>query len=74
MLAMLKKPIAYLSTSFFLFLIAVPLISIGTTSGPSSLLWAGLAALCIGGVIPPAQRLLTSKQPPAAPPPNETAD
>ena len=75
MIALLKNPLAYLSTSFVLFLIALPLISIGTTSGPRLLLWIGLVALCVGGLIPPVQRLLFApKQPPSAKPDNESAN
>lgn len=65
MVALLKNPLAYLGTSFVLFLIALPLISIGTTGGSPVLWWIGLAALCIGGLIPPVQRLLF---PPKSPP------
>lgn len=66
MVALLKNRLAYLSTSFALFLIALPLISIGTTSGPRLLLWLGLAALCVGGLIPPVQRLVCGAEPPSA--------
>lgn len=65
MIALLENPLAYLSTSFVLFLIALPLISIGTTSGPRFLLWIGLAAFCAGGLIPPVQRLLCGPKPPS---------
>lgn len=58
MLAVFKNRLAYLGTSFALFLIAVPLISIGTTGGSRFLSWSGFAALCIGALIPPVQRLL----------------
>jgi hypothetical protein len=58
MVALLKSRLALLSTSFALFLIALPLISIGTTGGPRLLLWIGFAALCVGGLIPPVWRLL----------------
>lgn len=58
MVAVLTKPIAYLSASFILFMVAPVLISIGTTSGPHVFLWVGLAALCLGGLIPPVQRLV----------------
>lgn len=66
MTAFLKNPLAYLSTSFVLFLIALPLISAGTTRGSPVLWWIGFAALCVGGLIPPVQRLLfPPKSPPA---------
>ncbi|QIG49361.1 hypothetical protein G5V57_17500 [Nordella sp. HKS 07] len=68
MSALFKNPLAYLSTSFVLFLVALPLVSIGTTSGPRILLWLGLAALCVGGLIPPVQRLLFAPKPPPAAP------
>jgi hypothetical protein len=72
--ALLKNRLAYLSTSFALFLIALPLISIGTTGGPRLLLWTGLVALCVGGLIPPVQRLLVAPAPPpASKPDNESA-
>lgn len=63
MVALLKNPLAYLSTSFALFLIAVPLVSIGTTGGSRLSLWLGLGALCVGGLIPPVQRLVCGGKP-----------
>jgi hypothetical protein len=63
MVALLKNRLAYLSTSFLLFLTALPLISIGTTNGPPFLLWIGFAALCVGGLIPPVQRVLCAPKP-----------
>ena len=75
MVALFKNPLAYLTTSFVLFLIALPLISIGTTGGPRLLLWIGLAALCVGGLIPPVQRLICGPRPPSASnPDNESAN
>ena len=50
--------VAYLSVSFLLLLASYPLISVGTTRGPDLLWWLGLAALVLGAMIPPAQRLL----------------
>lgn len=55
--------LAPLSISLLLFLIALPLISIGTTRGPPILWWLGLIALGVGGLIPPAQRFLTPGEP-----------
>lgn len=52
-----KNRIVYLSLSFLLMICAFPLISIGTTRGPEFLWWLGLAALLLGAMIPPAQRL-----------------
>ncbi len=66
MIALLTNPLVHLSTSFTLFLIALPLVSIGTTGGPPILLWLGLAALCVGGLIPPTHRLLAALKPPSA--------
>ena len=73
-MSLLKSRLAYLSTSFALFLIALPLISIGTTRGPRVLLWIGFAALCLGGLIPPVQRLLMPKPERAAERDDEHAD
>jgi hypothetical protein len=58
--ALLKSRLACLGTSFVLFLVATPLISFGATRGPRVLVWIGLAALCVGALIPPAQRLFSS--------------
>lgn len=58
MTALFKNPIVYLSTSFALFLLALPLISRGTTGGPRVMLWMGLAALGVAALIPPVQRLI----------------
>lgn len=55
--------LAALSLSMLLLLAAFPLISIGTTGGPQWLWWLGLAALGLGGIIPPARRFLVSMQP-----------
>lgn len=56
-----------LTISLVLLLIAFPLISIGTTSGPPAVWWAGLGALVLGGVLPPLRRLFPEKAPPPAP-------
>lgn len=66
MIALFKNRLAYLSTSFLLFMAALPLISIGTTGGRPVLLWLGFAALCVGGLIPPVQRLFFAPKPPPA--------
>ncbi len=63
MVALLKSRLGYLSVSFCLFLVSLPLVSAGATSGPRVLLWAGSAALCIAGLIPPFQRLLFAAKP-----------
>jgi hypothetical protein len=52
-----------LSISLVLLLIAFPLISIGTTSGPPLLWQVGLAALALGGVLPPLRRLFPQENP-----------
>lgn len=58
-MAVLTKPIVYLTVSFALFMIAPVLISVGTTGGPRVCLWLGLAALGIASLIPPLQRLVS---------------
>jgi hypothetical protein len=74
MVALFKSRVAYLGISFALFLIALPLVSIGSTTGPRVLLWTGFAALCVGALIPPMQRLLFAPGPSAASrPDNENA-
>lgn len=55
--------LAALSLSMLLLLAAFPLISIGTTQGPSLLWWLGVGALVLGGLIPPAARFLVPSQP-----------
>jgi hypothetical protein len=66
MIALLKNRLVYLSTSLVLLVIAFPLISIGTTRGPTVLWWIGLIALGCGGLIPPVQRLQLGPPPAAA--------
>lgn len=44
--------------SLALQLAAFPLVSFGTTSGPPTLWWVGLAALGLGGAVPPVVRVL----------------
>lgn len=62
MRALLENRLASLSASLVLLLAAFPLISVGTTSG-SPVLWGlGLGALSIGGLIPPARRLLIRRE------------
>lgn len=56
-----------LSVSLVLLLIAFPLISIGTTSGPPMLWWIGLGALAVGGILPPLRRFSTQSEPPSEP-------
>ncbi|TFL11454.1 hypothetical protein CSC67_15865 [Pusillimonas caeni] len=65
MFALFKNRLAYLSVSLILLVCATPLISLGTTTGPSQLWWLGLAALFFGGLIPPVQRLLLGPPSPA---------
>lgn len=64
----MKSRLFTLSLSLVLLLIAFPLISIGTTSGPPFLWWLGLAALVVGGVLPPLRRVFA----PAPPLPDPT--
>lgn len=63
MVALLKNRLVYISASFALFLVALPLISLGTTRGPRLLLWIGFAALCVATLIPPAYRLVFGPKP-----------
>lgn len=58
------NPVLYQSASFVLFLLAFPLVSLGTTEGPPWLWALGLASLTLGASLPPAQRLF-------CPPPKE---
>ncbi len=57
-----RTPLFYMTASFILLLIALPLVSIGSTGGPRALLWIGLIALTLGGMVPPLQRLLAAKK------------
>lgn len=59
--------LAALTVSLLLMLAAFPLISIGTTKGPPMLWWLGLAALGVGGLIPPVRRFLVRRQLPRPP-------
>lgn len=47
-----------LGLSMLLLLAAFPLVSIGTMRDNEALWWTGLAALFVGGLIPPLRRLL----------------
>ena len=49
-----------LCLALLLLLAAVPLISLGTTSGNSPLWQLGLGALILGSLIPPALRFLAT--------------
>jgi hypothetical protein len=59
--------VAVLTISLVLLLLAFPLISIGTTTGPALLWWLGLAALGIGAAIPPVRRFTARRPPPRRP-------
>lgn len=61
--------LAALSSSLVLFFVAFPLISFGTTTGSPILWWLGLAALGVGGLIPPARRFLAQGRAPSRPRP-----
>lgn len=52
-----------LSVSMVLLLAAFPVISYGTTHGTAWLWQVGIAALVVGGVIPPAGRFLAAEPP-----------
>lgn len=54
----LQNRLSYLSVSFVLFLISLPLVSIGTTHDWKLLSGLGMAALTIAALIPPLQRML----------------
>lgn len=73
MTTLFKNRLAYLSLSFVLLVVALPMISIGTSRGPTALWWAGALALGCGALIPPLQRLLLGP-PPAAVAPASTHD
>jgi len=47
--------------AFVLLLIPYPLISFGTVGDVDALWWLGLAALVVGGLIPPITRYLFDK-------------
>lgn len=73
MSAAFKNRFVYLSLSLVLLIVAFPMISMGTTRGPSWLWWIGLVALCGGGLLPPLYRLLWGAA--SAPPqPDEVED
>jgi len=74
MIALLRNRLAYLSSSLVLLVVAFPLISIGTTRGPTALWWAGLLMLGCGALIPPLQRLLLGPPPAAVAPASEHDD
>ncbi|HSK93504.1 MAG TPA: hypothetical protein VLA76_05545 [Candidatus Angelobacter sp.] len=44
--------------AFVLFLVALPLISFGSTGGNDSLWWIGLGLLVVAGVLPPITRFV----------------
>lgn len=58
-----------LSISLALLLASFPLVSVGTTRGPEPLTWLGIGALVLGGLIPPARRLVSRPAP--EPPPTD---
>lgn len=62
MLALFENRLMYLGTSLALMLAAFPLVSLGMTHGSPPLWWLGLGSLCIGGLIPPVQRLLARRR------------
>lgn len=53
---------ATLTLSLLLMLAAFPLISIGSFHGPDALWWTGLAALAIGGALPPVRRFVAARR------------
>lgn len=54
----LQNRLSYLSVSFVLFLVALPLISLGTTNEWRIITLLGMISLSVAAVIPPLQRTL----------------
>ncbi len=54
----LQNRLSYLSVSFVLFLVALPLVSLGTTNDWRLMSTIGMVALSVAAVIPPLQRVL----------------
>lgn len=54
----LQDRLSYLSVSFVLFLVSLPLVSIGTTHDWKLISSLGMVALSIAALIPPLQRML----------------
>lgn len=50
-------------TSLLLMLVALPLLSLGTTNALSPIWWAGLASLTLGALIPTALRFAPAPAP-----------
>lgn len=44
--------------AFVLFLLALPLISFGTTDGQEPLWWTGLVLIAVAGILPPLTRFV----------------
>ena len=63
----LAKVAQSLATSLILMLAAFPLISWGSTDGPTFLMWLGLIFLGVGGLIPLARRYAQRNDPPKPP-------
>ncbi|MBB6260017.1 hypothetical protein FHS77_000525 [Paenochrobactrum gallinarii] len=54
----LQNRLSYLSVSFVLFIVALPLVSLGTTNDWRLMSTIGMVALSIAAIIPPLQRVL----------------
>ncbi|MCF7671843.1 hypothetical protein KQ944_09420 [Bacillus subtilis] len=54
----LQNRLSYLSVSFVLFLVALPLVSLGTTNDWRLMSTLGMVALSVAAIIPPLQRVL----------------
>lgn len=54
----LQNRLSYLSVSFVLFLVALPLVSLGTTNDWRLMSMIGMVALSVAAIIPPLQRVL----------------
>lgn len=59
----LQNRLSYLSLSFVLFLVALPLVSIGATNDWRLLSDLGMVALSVAALIPPLQRMLFPPKP-----------
>ncbi|TSH96672.1 hypothetical protein FOZ76_08570 [Verticiella sediminum] len=58
----LQNRMSYLSLSFALFLVALPLISLGSAENSDTLFWLGFVSMGIASAIPPIQKLATRKK------------
>lgn len=52
------RPTTLLTLSLLLLLSSFPLVALGTGDGPVALWWVGLAAIAVGGALPPLSRFV----------------